>query len=475
MNSTQFKAQLRSIGLSKAIFESITNTVYAHKQGCDHENIISRINDYWNSRDPQKTAKQHTSAIKALIKELLPNTPKPIKQIVNRTKEQRRHDSLARLLAPSESITPCVAIAVNGDSLVIASNEAKTATAQETLRALLQARFDAITSCLAELHTLSSTQKQKRTALIDALITTLNNPTLGGFSLQALPQAAGERAVKAKDIKTHMKRIIKKLSALYETTDGSEPLTALVNALQHKKTILLVPLHGDKPGTIHAEQALAEYFGIDTAAIAGKNFGISKLCCTVCAKTLSTTGATYRGDHGITFPNVYSLVDNTVSTEADCQTLMNGCMVDIDSHSETTITPSFTPPFTPPLTSQAAPKISPTKRPHSDLDQDLSLDGNPSFSSPTKRQHMANSSSTTQQHTTRFFVPSPPMSPTPSIMPVPKESPTRLRLARAVATLGLYQTPPNFLDCAEQEMDTSNAQCNASSIENAAKSEFFPM
>lgn len=247
--------------------------------------------------------------------------PAPICHEIDKTIEQRRMDSLSRLLSVNHNITPCVAVAFYENQFIIASNSPTGKTDQE-LAAFFVQKIAAIREFLQELakdvdttqnaETITHIQFSMHTRLLaDKTIRRLTDKHYGGVG-GLLPKDNPKRATTDE----HLMNALFKLGHSYLLglyTNGKKGFTQ-----EDMRTLFSAPITvitpnkiGARKAKLHAEQAIIYYLtnvlNFETKISPRKvNIGISKLCCQACATVLARRSekVAFRGSHGVGFADI---------------------------------------------------------------------------------------------------------------------------------------------------------------------------
>lgn len=271
-------------------------------------------------------------------KEKISSLSAPIRTIQDNSQEQRRLDSVARLLSLSDEYTHCVALACIHETLFIAYNKSRQYE-EKTLQKLILAKLNTISEFLYSLRPDNITHYSES---IDVTLTAKASYNAIN-SVQVLLDSGGVGTIISSDPKkrklkcqTHFEHLY---SALLKVghyyllgvyTEGRQGFNqAFINAIDG----LAIQFIDNAPNNIplHAEQAVVYHYKHN---VQGKNglyeskpihIGVSKLCCLVCANVLQRDdNFSFRGGHGIFFPNVATyngeniLLDKTVACGDTC-------------------------------------------------------------------------------------------------------------------------------------------------------------
>lgn len=274
----------------------------------------------------------------------------PVRHEVDKTVEQRRMDSLARLLTVDNSITPCIAVAFYEGKLIVASNSPKEKTKEELEEYILQ-KMAIIRTFLTELAKdvtiepdkidVTKIQFSMRARLLaHRAIRHLIAQDCGGLGDLLPPQADRRRF----NIEEHLKNALFKVGQAYLLslyTDGKKGLSREdAQALSTTPITIVIPKGTELKQELHAEQAILYYLRNFTEfekkpTVNRINIGISKLCCQACHTVLSRRAdkIAYRGSHGVGFPNVHD-IDTEDLFEVVKTRYTNLCAADSESECE---------------------------------------------------------------------------------------------------------------------------------------------
>lgn len=252
--------------------------------------------------------------------------PVPVRvEYLTVTSKQRRMDSLARLLAPREIFTPCIATAIDGAELIVASNPPKGMTTAADISRMVGHKLKCVRQFLDSL--LHSVEKDllveveidniKFTALGEQMASeTIDQITSRDFGGWANVTAANPKHDRNTP-KGHLKNALLKLGRdvlLGVYTDGKVGFTIEERtALLSNPEKILIPRYDVKKGTEHAEQLISLHLQRKrssgaSSAVEKTYIGISKLCCQACARVLKNNPLVQvRGESGVGFPNVYDV------------------------------------------------------------------------------------------------------------------------------------------------------------------------
>ncbi|NDH09218.1 MAG: hypothetical protein EBY16_06310 [Gammaproteobacteria bacterium] len=263
---------------------------------------------------------------------------KPVITYIEVGKAQRIMDSLARLLTLDERITPCVAVTIYEGQLIVASNSSLTDPL--IVQGILQAKMGIIRDFLKSVRDSTPVDyddlKKSAAEAIGKLkvISGLGNLT---------PKDTKRCHLKRRKSSTHLINALVKISAhflLGHLTNGhegfnNEQLKALLS-----EDILILTSAPKNDLIMHAEQAILlalttneKFVSFKDAPDKSVGFGISKLCCESCRKSLNEYKmVTYRGAHGRFFPRVLNI--NTNEESLGESTAHDGALNPSDSESD---------------------------------------------------------------------------------------------------------------------------------------------
>lgn len=282
--------------------------------------------------------------------------PAPVRHALDGSPEQRRMDSLSRLLSLNTAYTPCVAVAFYKGELIVSSNSPKEGMTDDRLADCLATKMGLIQQFLRDLikgipsGSQSHTQKIKFSIRAKILATEtvmkIMDPSTGGAG-DVVPTTKENRHKNRLNTVEHMRNALLKIGQhclLGVCTNGKLGFNLLeLNALLADSVTIVTPntkvLEGKQ---LHAEQSilyyLNEYTDFNRSSKAEKvNIGISKLCCQACHHVLNRNDkVSYRGSHGMKFPGVYD-----IDTEAEFEgtkTKLGADLCPSDSDSDCDIT-----------------------------------------------------------------------------------------------------------------------------------------
>jgi hypothetical protein len=242
----------------------------------------------------------------------------------------RRLDSLARLLAPQLSKSPCVAVTLDTSStpprLVISSNIANEGE-QDSLANEILLKLQIIQRGITDItkieHILS---EEGITRAAEALIEELKRRTSFAGTESTLKQAA------IKLIKTICYDRKTLTTPEKDAFLNPEPLMLLpihereyymdartysaggTSFTSHRFLLDKVPLE-TKISDIHAEQLIARYFFEELKTTEQRMIGISRLCCKICYENLKTYPIIVRGSHAQSYKGVIDLRTGAQATD----------------------------------------------------------------------------------------------------------------------------------------------------------------
>lgn len=273
------------------------------------------------------------------IKELVPPPPKPQALVVNNETTLRRYDSLARLLCPNEKVSACVAVSSYEGQWIISSN-ASAQKSESELISLLDKRLGIIrgfiNTLVNDVNPDDSQEKSlrgddtsivfstKTRLLAKDVIETLMKEENGGFT-SPMPIPAKRAKGRGTNIE-HLTNALLKVAqhcllGLHTKGDKGFSLSEIDGLLNDEATIILPHIEKLDNQRLHAEQAILAYLNAKVDVFKAEegsiiNVGISKLCCQTCQYVLSQGQfIAFRGGHGMAFPNVYNLREDSFHTQ----------------------------------------------------------------------------------------------------------------------------------------------------------------
>ena len=272
--------------------------------------------------------------------------------------DQRRMDSFSRLLSVDVKYTPCIAVALYNGEIIVSSNapNPKEQMTDSQLSDCLVKKMSLIQEFLRELTkdvvvgsqpNVSKIQFSARAKLLATkAVLEIIAPENGGVG-KVVPMVKGNRHKDRKIDIDHMRNALLKLgqhclfSLLTVGKKGfnSEELFALLKA--DSTTVVTPNTKVLKEHQLHAEQAILSYLRENTdftskPSAKKVHLGISKLCCQACHEVLNRYDAviSYRGSHGMKFPNVYDIDTNNLFEGINTKLGDDLCPSDSDSECE---------------------------------------------------------------------------------------------------------------------------------------------
>jgi hypothetical protein len=250
-------------------------------------------------------------------------SPDPFRHEVNKTIEQRRMDSLSRLLIVANTITPCIAVAFYKGELIIASNTPKGKTEIELTdylsrkMVIIQNFLSAIAkdvNCEPVAAKISIQFSKRAKLLAHQAVKLLVSEDCGGTG-EILPSKAHRKHTSNKD---HLKNALFKLGQSYLLglyTNGAQGFSREDIRALCSSTITVITPNVEELGSLelHAEQAILHYLNEahnfeQETSVSKVNIGISKLCCQACYAVLSRSEkVAFRGSHDMEFPSVLDI------------------------------------------------------------------------------------------------------------------------------------------------------------------------
>ncbi|KTC68924.1 hypothetical protein Lbir_2457 [Legionella birminghamensis] len=272
---------------------------------------------------------------------------------------QRRIDSLSRILAVQDSISPCSAVLLHEGKFVISSNFPRIEGANEEEMVenfhkmmsdrvgILQQFIRTIEANHSEVHIQPAKDFQSDKSESDEYeivfnmkahaLAALTARQLGGEQVGGHGNVLPEHKSKYVSPREHLQNALLKvasaylLAKYYDTYAGFTKEQA--NALMSPNFVLLVRSKELGKGNWHAEQLQADYL-LENHLLKGQpiHIGISKLCCQACDTVLSHyKDIQYRGTHGVNFPGVYDMVNEDVHRGVVTKMSTHLCASDSDS------------------------------------------------------------------------------------------------------------------------------------------------
>lgn len=284
------------------------NVPDANIERCIEIYIQSHINWFRNFKVGLTPIRQLEAAIKREKLGVEPPALQAVMRVDERMANQRRRDSLARLLAPSNYFTPCIAVTMHNSELYVATNTYRSKDSSPLAQALNH-KIRTVRAFLTELATMVPDQTSEQKANVENILI----PNLSR-SAEAAARTLLQQGEKPSDV--DMARLEKDLRKLGKhfllglCTDGrlgftNEERTALVDSMPR----VIIPAAAGFDSN-HAEQVLADRFKLHPVK---PYLGISKLCCKTCDKVVRDLGFEARGTHGKSFPNVHDVTTGQVA------------------------------------------------------------------------------------------------------------------------------------------------------------------
>lgn len=284
--------------------------------------------------------------------------PLPMRHAVDKTPDQRRMDSLARLLSVDNKYTPCVAMAFYQGELIVSSNSPnpRELMRESALADCLARKMGLIQNFLIKMTQniavgsqpdIKEIQFSSRTRILATeTILQITHPQNGGVG-DVVPSNKEARHKQRGSVHLHLENALLKLARhclLGIYTKGKKGFSlAELDALLKADTLTVVMPNTEvlQKGNMHAEQAilyyLQNYTDYNEAPLAERlNIGISKLCCQACHAVLSRQEdkISYRGSHGMNFPSVYDIDTEALYEGADTRLGADLCPSDSESECE---------------------------------------------------------------------------------------------------------------------------------------------
>jgi hypothetical protein len=245
----------------------------------------------------------------AIVEKSILLLSEPLKTSKNNSKKQRRLDSIARLIALPDEITPCFAVTLFDNQLVIALNTPSLDHTQPIDKLIIN-RVGALRDFFRQMI---SNELNEATSKLQAkkLIDIINN---NGGMCSSLAKKE-QRKPSRKTLKDALVEAALKVALSLRTMDVFSEEEKLV-LLDGEVTILLpnTDLEILLRGSVHAEQLIKQYvlkhLGDRDDDV---HIGISKLSCVDCDRVLSRHSFfKYRGSHGIIFSQVIDLEEKNI-------------------------------------------------------------------------------------------------------------------------------------------------------------------
>ncbi|KTD14937.1 nucleic acid/nucleotide deaminase domain-containing protein [Legionella israelensis] len=280
----------------------------------------------------------------------------PIRHSVNKTPEQRRMDSLSRLLSLDNKYTLCVAVTFYQGELIASSNSPnpKEAMTESELADCLARKMGLIQNFLLQLTkdiplgsqpNIKEIQFSSRAKILatDTILKIIHSDN-GGVG-DVVPSNKQSRHKHRGNSISHLENALLKLAqhcllGIYTNGEKGFNLSELDTLLNADTMTVITPNTAVlQRQQLHAEQAilhyLREYTDFNEESSEEKiNIGISKLCCQACHEVLSRQNdkISHRGSHGMNFPSVYDIDTETLYEGTD--TMLGADLSPSDSESE---------------------------------------------------------------------------------------------------------------------------------------------
>lgn len=245
-------------------------------------------------------------------------------------KKLRRLDSLARLLAPQLSKSPCVAVALDTSSmpprLVISSNIANDGD-QDSLANEILLKLQIIQRHIMDITKIGHILPEEAiTHAADALIEELKAKTTFAGTESVLKQAAiklikticyGRKTFANNEKNAFFNPEPLVLLPIHEREyymDARTYAAGGASFTNHRFLLDKVPLEA-KISNIHAEQLIARYFFEELKTTEQQMIGISRLCCKTCYESLKFYPIIIRGSHEQSYRGVIDLRTGAQATD----------------------------------------------------------------------------------------------------------------------------------------------------------------
>ncbi|MDF1760225.1 MAG: hypothetical protein P1U40_06780 [Coxiellaceae bacterium] len=246
----------------------------------------------------------------------------PERTIYSSDKRIRRMDSLAKLLAPKEAITPCIAIACTKAGLIVSANRTRKPTEhnRRSIHEIIATKLTILRALFAAYES-ADTKHAKEKLLKDAAFDLL---TAGGICSLTVEDKSKRRNPLFKQIDNLVSILRKVVNGVLsesedETSYSNETKRILLTTADLPFIYPNTDFEEDIGGTVHAEQALMKLIESQMLHSQPREpiiFGITKLACTDCDRALQTKPyIVYRGNHGMSFPRVVDTVATKISPD----------------------------------------------------------------------------------------------------------------------------------------------------------------
>lgn len=281
--------------------------------------------------------------------------PTPARHALDASTEQRRMDSLSRLLSLDTKYTSCVAVTFYNGEIIASSNtpNLNERMTESTLSDCFAKKMGLIQDFLCELTKdipLGSQPKIKKIQfstraklLATKTVLEIMDSSNGGVG-DVVPQNNRHKNRGTKI--NHLQNALLKLGqhcllGMYTNGKKGFNVQELKTLLEASSMLVITPntkvLMSQQ---LHAEQAILYYLREYTdfkikSSEERVPIGVSKLCCQACHNVLNRKkGISHRGTHGIKFPNVYDIDTKTLFEGINTKMSDNLCPSDSESECE---------------------------------------------------------------------------------------------------------------------------------------------
>ena len=283
----------------------------------------------------------------------------PQKEIKNDSKKQRHCDRLARILAPSSNVIPCIAVAFYNGELLIGLNTPKKKFTRAQVQEMIEKKLELLRVFLVDVkneyesakpldvnHNPQFTISLQADFFVTQRALLIQQKQLGGTSVRnSIKYGITER----------LKVDFIKLAQFYLTgliTQGQEGFNiAECQALVQGKPNIYFPNSSLEKGNIrlHADQLLIAPMShlsleTDTQPTSPTEIGLNKLSCLACANVLNQypDKVTYRGTSGMSYPNTLDITTQEAAPYTPTQLSIDCLYAKDSSSSEVEIDLDFT-------------------------------------------------------------------------------------------------------------------------------------
>lgn len=257
-------------------------------------------------------------------------------------------DSLARLLAVHGRLTPCITIAIHAGQFYVAYNNPPSHEIESELQQVIQKKIARLRSFLAEfiqvtpegqlLFQASHVTQEQINDKIRCCVKRFICEDEVSASLLPMPE---KRAVGRKNLNQHLQNVLLKiLASCLPMQSGDDkkhvwPAETIIALMRADLIFVNQSIQFSLDASLHAEQVMRHYLlPLKETLKPGEKivFGMSKLCCCACDNALRRSSwISYRGAHGVFFPNVADLESRSIYVGENTKWTNYLCAPDSDS------------------------------------------------------------------------------------------------------------------------------------------------